>query len=142
MTARQKVPFGLLWLVDIRVMLALISLHKVAQHNTLSALRLLNLIEPLSHFKHLHLDQLQIDTLLLILSAGTLISHLIPLLFELGDALDHISVATRDIFQLDAIIEISQVYLTVLGSGSLFPHQIIHHPLFVVPHTTITKVIN
>ena len=123
-------------------MLALVSLHKVAQHDALSALRLLNLIEPISHFKHLHLDQLQIDTFLLILTADALISHLIPLLFELCDALDHTSVATSNVFKLDAIIKISQVYFTVLGSASLFPDQIIHHSLFIVLNATISKVIN
>ena len=60
-------------------------LNEVAKHDVLGALGLLYLIEPLSHIKHLHLDELKIDTFLFVVTTDALILHIVRILLELVD---------------------------------------------------------
>ena len=63
----------------------MVGLNEVAKHDVLGALGLLYLIEPLSHIKHLHLDELKIDTLLFVVTTDALILHIVRILLELVD---------------------------------------------------------
>ena len=87
----------------------MIGLNEVAKHDVLGALSLLYLIEPLSHLKHLHLDELKIDTLLLVFTNIGLILHILRMLLELIDTFHHIFVAFGHILQFDTLIKLIQV---------------------------------
>ena len=63
----------------------MVGLNEVAKHDVLGALGLLYLIESLSHIKHLHLDELKIDTLLFVVTTDALILHIVRILLELVD---------------------------------------------------------
>ena len=67
------------------VVFALVGLDEVAKHDVLGALSLLYLIEPLSHIKHLHLDELEIDTLMFVVTTDGLILHIARILLKLVD---------------------------------------------------------
>lgn len=106
---------------------ALVRLNEVPQHNVLSLLGLLDLIESFGHVEHLHLDQLKVDFILI--RALALSFHLSSLLSELAHAMDHLAIAIRHIFELSPVIEVDQVFVDELhlrglvfvtaGGGSL-----------------------
>ena len=73
------------------------------------ALVLFNSVEPFSHVEHLHLDELQVDLLVIIADIKTL--ECLLLLLELVERVKHFTVTLGHISKFDSVIKVDEPFV-------------------------------